>query len=88
VADVQLDAFAVVSTLAWALYAFVARGCHRVTPGITGRARELIDCTVLWCDGCLCGGDYFNCVGCDDPNGKKYCFTGHNCTSFCLIPVC
>jgi len=44
-------------------------------------------CTVLWCDGCACGGDYFSCTGCGETD-KKYCFTGHNCTSFCLVLFC
>ncbi len=56
---------------------------HSATP-----AACAINCNLLECSGCACGGDYYHCTGC----GKDYkqCFTtSQSCPStLCAAPVC
>lgn len=39
-------------------------------------------CTVIECEGCACGGDYYKCTGCNKTT--KACYTGHKCKTFTM----
>lgn len=65
--------------------AFASHG-HGTGAVTAAPATCAINCTLLECSGCACGGDYYHCTGCN--MDYKHCYSGQCASTFCAAPVC